>query len=59
MGKYEFRINGKKIISTEGMNDTVQIIFVLNKIANELAENNRILRKMYYVQNHKLLKDDA
>lgn len=59
MGKYEFRINGKKIISTEGMNDTVQIIFVLNKIANELAENNRILRKTYYVQNHKLLKDDA
>ena len=44
MGKYGFLIKGKKIVSTEGQNDVVQIIFVLNKIANELAEANRLKR---------------
>ena len=60
MGKYEFRIKGKKIISTEGQGDIVQILFILNRIASELAENNRILRSMYnYNKRRNRLADEA
>lgn len=60
MGKYEFKLNGKKVVSTEGMNDVVQILFILNRIANELAENNRILRRAYrYKKGEASLSDEA
>ncbi len=60
MGKYEVRIKGKKITSTEGHGDIVQILFILNRIASELAENNRILRNMYnYDKRRTRLRDEA
>ncbi len=59
MGKYELKINGKKIVSTEGMNDIVQVLFILNRIASELAENNRILRRAYRAKRGEALEDEA
>lgn len=59
MGKYEFRVDGKKFKSIEGRGDIVQLLFALNKIANELAENNRILRRMHYKKKGEALEDEA
>ena len=59
MGKYEFKIRGKKYESIEGRGDVIQILFILNRIANELAENNRILRKMHYRKSKETLEDEA
>ncbi len=59
MTKYEFRVDGKKFKSIEGRGDVVQILFALNKIANELAENNRILRRMHYRKTKESMEDEA
>ena len=59
MAKYEFKVKGKKVTSTEGMNDVVQILFILNRIASELAENNRILRRAYRTKRGEVLEDEA
>lgn len=59
MAKYEFRIRGKKYKSIEGHGDIIQVLFILNRIASELAEGNRILRKMHYRKSKEVLKDEA
>ena len=60
MGKYEFRIKGKKITSTEGQSDVIQILFILNRIASELAESNRIARRSFnYGKQRDRLEDQA
>ena len=60
MGKYDLKIKGKKVTSTEGHGDIIQILFILNRIASELAENNRILRSMHnYGKKRDRLRDEA
>ena len=59
MAKYEFKVDGVKFKSIEGRGDIVQIIFALNKIANELAENNRILRRIHRAKTKETLEDEA
>ncbi len=60
MAKYEIKIKGKKITSTEGQGDIVQILFILNRIASELAESNRIARRIHnYDKRRDRLEDEA
>jgi len=42
MGKYHISIDGAEVNNSKGLNDNVQLVYILNKIANELAEANRL-----------------